>query len=359
MTKGPQKKVVSQAVVVLSILLLVGLGVVPASAQRGASRTRSSSSASKGSQASSAAPSSTVSRGGSAQQTRQVKSGDSSHGGGHHGGRGGHHGHSSLSFRFGYGYYPYYYWPHSYYGFYWGPYYMPAYGGYGRTHYVDRYMGALDLNVKPKKAQVFIDGEYVGLVKSFDGYPGFLWLEKGTYEISFYLPGYQTLTRSFSVYPGSVVGVKERLEVGEAVLPEKPQKPRQRRADRPAAHWRDRDYNRDREYDRGRYDERDRQGRYREQRPDADEEKGRDVRGEPGRVRLTISPEDATVYLDGRLLGSGKELGGLRAGLIVEPGNHLLEVVRPGFESRRLEFQVEEGEEVVLSVQLTPGPTPA
>ena len=356
----------------LSVLLLsFGLGVAPASARERLVRGRSGTAATARTVArsSSAMHSSGHSRrsahntrlGSRTHNTQQVSHHRSSSL--HHGGRqGGHHGHhrSSVSFHFGYGYgyYPYYsryYHPYSYYGYYSPYYYSPYYSGYRRPYSADRYLGALDLNVKPKKAEVFVDGEYIGLVKDFDGFPGYLWLEKDTYDISFYLPGYQTLTRTFSVHPGNVVDVRLRLEAGEAVLPEKPEKPRERAANRPPARWRDRDSDRGRDYGRDRDSDGERPGRFQEQRREVEEEKQRDVRSEPGRLRLTIAPADATVYLDGRFLGSGEELGRLHAGLIVEPGEHSLEVLRPGFDSQRLEVRVGEGEEVELSVELTEG----
>ena len=63
-----------------------------------------------------------------------------------------------------------------------------------------------------------------------------------------------------------------------------------------------------------------------------------DARGEPGSVRLEIEPDDASVYLDGRFLGTGRELARLRSGLIVDPGEHMLEVVRPGRRSERADL---------------------
>ncbi|TNF72376.1 MAG: PEGA domain-containing protein [Acidobacteria bacterium] len=78
----------------------------------------------------------------------------------------------------------------------------------------------------------------------------------------------------------------------------------------------------------------------------------RDVRRDPGRVHLTVAPEDASVYLDGRFLGSARELAGLHAGLLVDPGQHSLEVVRPGFQPRELDFGVASGEDLDLEVAL-------
>ncbi len=77
-----------------------------------------------------------------------------------------------------------------------------------------------------------------------------------------------------------------------------------------------------------------------------------DARGEPGSVKLEIEPDDASVYLDGRFLGTGRELARLRAGLIVDPGEHRIEVVRPGRQSEEKSFSVRAGEEVRLEIEL-------
>ncbi len=77
-----------------------------------------------------------------------------------------------------------------------------------------------------------------------------------------------------------------------------------------------------------------------------------DARAEPVRLRLTIRPADAAVYLDGRFIGAADELVGLSVGLIVDPGEHEIEVVRPGYASETTTFTAETGEEVELTVEL-------
>ena len=87
-----------------------------------------------------------------------------------------------------------------------------------------------------------------------------------------------------------------------------------------------------------------------------DEDSGRgDARAEPGRVLLDIQPADASVYLDGRFLGTGSELARLHSGLLVDRGSHRLAVVRPGYRQRELQFVVEPGEDLELEVELEPG----
>ena len=264
------------------------------------------------------------------------------------GGRGGgghYHGyrHHNYGLYFGYGpwgwgwgynyYYPYYYHP-----LHWGvPYYVP------RRARAEYRLGAFDLNVKPKKAEVYLDGQFIGNAGQYDGFPEHLWLEQGSYELIFYRPGLSTEKRVLTIYPGVVVDVRLRMTPGESVAPS--ELSTVDRTEGAMAEVR---------------------SAYEEQRqaaapppvaapkvapPSAE----LDTRAEPGRVKLSVVPADAAVYLDGRLLGSGDELARLHAGLVVEAGAHLLEVVRPGYATVRREFAVEAGDEVELKILLEAG----
>ena len=221
-------------------------------------------------------------------------------------------------------------------------------------------MGALDLDVWPAQTQVYIDGEYVGVVDNFDGWPRYLWLEKGTYDVVFYLDGFKTLARQYSIYPGLVIDVDDRMQPGDAVRPEdlvsksterrdariaqdraqQEAAERGERAESGAGDWHERVRGEREEMSRQPYDDELKSGQ------------AVDARGEPGRVHVTIEPDDAAVYLDGRFLGTGRDLARLSSGLIVDPGAHKLSVVRPGRESKSLDFEVAAGQELNLNVAL-------
>lgn len=238
-------------------------------------------------------------------------------------------------------------WGYPYYGY--G--YYPPYGATVYERQVRPSMGALDTDVWPARTQIWINGQYVGFVDQFDGFPRYLWLEKGTYDVAFYLDGYKTLARQYTVYPGLVIDVEDRLERGESVHPSEltpAQTPR-----------RDARIDADREQ-RARADEPDWRSRVRADReavpgPEAEgDDQGRalDLRGEGARLYLGIVPDDAAVYLDGRFIGTGSELSGGADGVLIDPGSHELSVVRPGYGSRRIEFDAEAGGEVELEVKL-------
>ena len=136
-------------------------------------------------------------------------------------------------------------WPHywsSWQPFYWGAWGFSGYwgnafpvpfpyvaggaysSGWGGEQVETAIRGGLELRIKPRNTQVWIDGDYAGLAKDFDGYPSYLWVNGGSYEVSFYLPGYETVTQGFEVRPGHVGRVKMKLRRGptEALPPSRP-----------------------------------------------------------------------------------------------------------------------------------------
>lgn len=244
-----------------------------------------------------------------------------------------------------YRWYPWGWWGGWYYP--WGPYYPWGAGAYWYPEQVRPSMGALDLDIRPEEAKVYLDGHLIGIADNFDGWPRHLWLEEGTYDLVFYREGYETLARQYTIYPGLVIDVEDRMVRGEAVLPEDLlARSAERRAERL-----------ERRLERGEETEAvagtDWRDRVRSERQEVKaEEPAYDARSEPARLRLRVVPPDAAVYLDGRFLGTGAELGDVHAGLIVDPGEHALEVARPGYAAETLTFDAEPGEEVELSVEL-------
>lgn len=356
---------------------------VPADAQ--ASRTRpgggggssSSSSGGGGSSASSGGGGGSHSSGGPTSVTRTRPSPPSSggsqtvienrrppsHG---HGGHGGHDHHGGYYGSWGWPYYggwwgwswwypwgwPYYY---GYYGSYGYPgygYYPPVYSGEPGTGY-----GALDTDVWPARTQIWIDGKYVGFVDQFDGFPRYLWLADGTYDVVFYHEGFETLARQYSVYPGLVIDVEDRLERGEAIHPselapkETPRRDarieeeRQRRAEAEEPEWRARL--------RAESEAAAAEAEEAEEVEEAEAPAPAALEGD-ARLYLRVTPSDAAVYLDGRFLGTAREVTDRDTGIAVTPGRHELSVVRPGYDPERLEFEAEAAGNVDLGVDLEP-----
>lgn len=288
-----------------------------------------------------------------------------SHGSGHSGG-GGHGGHSGRGghvFVSPGGFYdPFYFWgPYPHYGWwagaYWGDPYVYGPGGYyyrGDGHYTDK--GALDLDVWPGDTEVWLDGERIGTVDDFDGWPQYLWLEKGTYDLVLFRQGYKTIAKQMTIYPGLVIDVNDRLEAGESTPPDKMMTPQS--TERRDARLRAERERQEAAQGQGDDDWSSWRDRLRRRRDDRDGRDGRDGRYEDrrrgdsdtGLLVLKVEPGDASVYVDGRFAGSAEQLE--EDGLELPPGPHKVSVVRPGRTPKDQSVEIEAGRKVELSVKL-------
>lgn len=124
-----------------------------------------------------------------------------------------------------YGYTPYYA-PWGYGGFGlgyfsyspWGPGYYGGHGGYGgyygRRGYYAPYgydLGRVKLKVRPRDAEVFVDGYYAGIVDDFDGIFQALKLDGGGYRIEIRKPGYEPLQFDVRVQPDRTMTLRGDL----------------------------------------------------------------------------------------------------------------------------------------------------
>lgn len=271
----------------------------------------------------------------------------------------------------GWGYSPYWYGPYHPYG-----------GDYGHGRAPSRNWAAVDTDVSPESARVYLDGQYVGTADDFDGYPDYLYLRTGRYKLEFRLEGYETRTISVDARAGVKLDVGDRLakvpgapRYGSYESPEPSGGVRRFWAKRRdvAEHVTDEDeiYGGDRRYrERPRYrDDSERNERDAEE-PDADVEVDRDrdrdrveeperreewrgrtgaTRGE-ARLRLDIAPSDAAVYVDDRFMGTAESLES--EGIRVSSGRHTVVVSRPGYRDRRVEVDVSRGETERVEISL-------
>ena len=74
--------------------------------------------------------------------------------------------------------------------------------------------------------------------------------------------------------------------------------------------------------------------------------------GAPWVEPAPVSPPDAAVYLDGEFLAQADELRRLHGALPVAAGNHIVEVVRPGYVSERQRIEVIDGDVARVAIQL-------
>lgn len=90
------------------------------------------------------------------------------------------------------------------YGGYYGGYYDPWYGGdptYQQPSYGYGDEGSLRLKIKPREAEVYVDGYFVGVVDAFDGVFQRLHIESGPHRIEVRAQGYDSLTFDVRITP--------------------------------------------------------------------------------------------------------------------------------------------------------------
>jgi hypothetical protein len=275
---------------------------------------------------------------------------------------------------FGWGYGPYWSDPY-WYGYGYGPYGRGYYGRYGDGYRPGNW-AAVDTDVSPESARVYLDGQYIGTADDFDGFPDYLYLRRGRYRLEFRLEGFQSRTIDVDARPGVKIDMDEKLprisgapRYGTYETPE----PRggvrrfwgKRRDVSVEITGEDDMYAEDRGYREGpreRFDDDEEYSRERDrddretviEREDLtrDEWRGRDAPEQgSARIRLEIRPDDASVYLDDRFIGRASELDS-DGGLAVAPGRHTLVVSRPGYRERRIELDVSRGETEKVEITL-------
>ena len=128
-------------------------------------------------------------------------------------------------------YYPYGFWGSNYgYGLgylYFDPFWYGGYGGggygysgYGGSGYYSsggysqtyRDTGNLRLKIKPREAQVFVDGYFVGVIDSFDGAFQRLALDGGGHKVEIKAEGYEPLQLEVLITPGETVTYKGEMK---------------------------------------------------------------------------------------------------------------------------------------------------
>ena len=96
--------------------------------------------------------------------------------------------------------------------FYGNPYGGGYGGGYGGVYQSRGYdLGALKIRVKPRDAEVYVDGYFAGHVDDFDGFWQSLKLDGGGYRIEIRKPGFETLQFDVHVQPDRTITYRGEL----------------------------------------------------------------------------------------------------------------------------------------------------
>jgi hypothetical protein len=261
-------------------------------------------------------------------------------------------------------YRPYFYSPFYYdpfwFGVGFGTFYDPFYAGwyplYAQYPYAypryPYYYGAgwasARIQMKPRDAQVYVDGYFVGAVDQFDGVFQRLDVPAGEHELTVYLPGYRSYHERVLFRPGEGYHFKAILEpLAPGTAPEpKPQ---------PAAPPPGNGVEPRAPYGRGPYRE-----------PPPPQEPGRmppperpgDRGGENrlpeaggfGTLNVRVQPTDAVVTIDGERWDSPE--GGSRLVVELAAGSHRIEVRKEGFRPYSSTVQIRPGETQSVNISL-------
>lgn len=256
------------------------------------------------------------------------------HGYGYGYGRG-YYGYGYPSY-WGYGYYP---WSGLYFDTYWGgPAYYSGGGYYGHSH---GGTGSVRVLVDQSKAKVYVDGYYAGIVDDFDGIFQRLNVAPGHCQITVKLEGFKTHTFETYVAAGSTVKLHWDMEegVGDDGTGDPTLSVQARRSGGGERYGREVE---DQPYD-------DEDAPSDENRWPRDEDRSdRVATQQTGSIRLSIRPDDASVYVDGEFRGNAREL----RSLLMPAGSHRIEIVRPGYRTLERDVAVEAGQSLDLTVNL-------
>ena len=115
-------------------------------------------------------------------------------------------------------------------GPYWGPWgygFGPYWGGspFGPPGGLDPNiaavagLGAVNVEAKPNRAEVWVDGGYIGEARDLDGYPSYLWLKEGTHRVAVFKGGFAVFEQDVEVRRGLKTDLKVQLEKGTSEAP--------------------------------------------------------------------------------------------------------------------------------------------
>ncbi len=177
----------------------------------------------------------------------------------------------------------------------------------------------MEINVRPRKARLELDGEDLGKARAFDGRRNLLPVSPGKRTLFFRADGYQTFRVELEVRERTLYRLEHEMARGEGEDPDSILLPP-------------------------------------EPKPEPAPKRSSSIAR--GLLKVYVQPPDAAVYLDREYLGRAGELAELHGALPVAVGSHILEAVRPGYRqaSRRIDVRKGEPSRVQLSLEPVKGP---
>jgi hypothetical protein len=237
--------------------------------------------------------------------------------------------HVGVGFYYGAYYGPYFYNPWFYSSFWWYPPY-----GYGYPYYYGAVGANIRIQVQPKSAEVYVDGNLAGIVDQFDGMFQNLVVEPGGHEITIYADGYHSIVKPLYLSVGTsykIKGVMEKLAPGEPndprPIPAPEPAPAQLQVHQPAPAA--------------------------APAPAPRAETSPSPAGESrfGQVAIRVQPAEADVMIDGETWKGPQ--GAERLVVNLPAGTHRVEIRKDGFDPFVTSVDVRKGEVTVINVSLS------
>ncbi len=210
-------------------------------------------------------------------------------------------------------------------------------------------LAIVSTDVRPKDARLYLDDRFVGRTRYLDGRPGYLYLAPGAYLVELRLDGYETVAIDVVAEAGCRFDLKQRLLRVKGT-------PKESKAD---------NYGKGKPFNRV----------YAPLRA-ADQAGPSGLRGGPdpslrpdvGRtnavggqkpetgaaLQLKVNPASASIAINGAFAATAAEVALMEGPLAVASGNHLIEVSAPGYQGFSRSVDLEDGEVLEVSVDLTP-----
>jgi hypothetical protein len=206
-------------------------------------------------------------------------------------------------------------------------------------------LAIINTDVRPKDARVHLDDRFVGRTRYLDGKPGFLYLAPGPYRLELRLEGYRTVAVDLQAAAGCRYDLKHRLTRIKGASKEDPK----------ASYGKGKPFHR--VYAPIRTDPESVRSQSHADpalRPDLVAASANEDPSQAGAaLRLIITPESASVAIDGEFVASARELGRMQGPLATSAGTRQITVTAPGFITAEHTVDLAAGEVRELVIDMT------
>jgi hypothetical protein len=210
-------------------------------------------------------------------------------------------------------------------------------------------LAVVSFKIRPKDARVHLDGRFVGRARYLDGKPGYLYLEPGSYDLELRYEGHRTVLVELDARAACRYDLKHRLESARQASTGVSEK----------------------EFGKGQPFNRVFKPLVKTENPahtspqaGPDTSLRRDLESggqpspgaarQPGAsLRLRVTPDSASISIDGEFVATARELRMMEAPLATTAGKHRVDVRAPGFGEASKEIELTEGEVLVLEFSLS------